>query len=325
MIQTHRNRKTTFRPRGPEALEDRSVPSTMGAPVHAEAAPTTTVQQKLLQVDAQITAAYSAFATSVFAAETTFFNSGGTGTSTLVSSVGSAIATLQGSLTTAVSGTINSSVLGLIQSQITGSIPGSLLSGMEEIINAATVGSTTGTVSPVSFGLMATAVSGEISSSFTTATVEAYLYATGPGTATGLNLAAYNVNANAVYTSFAKTVFGVESIMDDYAAVGLASPASFTRDAVQIVNAQVGGLVQGLSNLVINTSVASRVGVIQGQFNAAAPGSLIYDLDSLFGASASPDGSIAAARLPLLSAAVDAAISASYTSNAVEAYILATV
>jgi hypothetical protein len=330
-----------FRPRGLEALEDRAVPSVAGASVHAEASNSSsssaaTVQQKLAQVDAQITTAYSNFATTVFAAETAFISSGGL--STLSTSVNQAINTLATTLTTAVSGSIASTTLGLVQAQVNSATPGSLLSTMQRLISVGTINSNP--FGPSLDPLFTTAVANSISASYTSALVDAYLVATGHGasaTSTHLNLGQYAASANATYTSFASSVYGAELTLTT--PDGSPAPATTVSNAQAIVDAQVGGLVQGLGSLVANTPVASRASVIQGQF-IGGPGSLQFQLDALFtvavgtggpinpGGPSNPvptaGGTIDQSLLPLLYTAVDAAISASYLSNAVEAYILAT-
>jgi hypothetical protein len=209
---------------------------------------------------------------------------------------------------------------------------------MNEIVLAATVqspvttsdGTITGSIVTASFGLIATALDNEISTSLTATTNEAYLYVTGTGKS-NLNLVEYDINSSAIYNSFATVAYGAESVLSYYTqpapplAFYVPVPATYVSNAVQLINARVDGLAQQLGNLVYNTSVASRASVIQGQLTAKSPGSLIYQLDSLFGASASPDGSIADPELPLLFGAIDAAISASYSADSVEGYILATV
>jgi hypothetical protein len=318
MIKAQGSKK--FRPRVLESLEDRAVPSTLGVSAEVASTSPTTVQQKLAQVDAQIDTAYSAFATSIFQAEDALLASGGSNVGSLVTSVGQAITTLQVSLTSAVSGSVSNNVLGVVQQQINGSAPGTLLSSMAQLFNPAAVS----TLTPLSYPLLATAVSGTIGASYTAVTVEAYLYATGKpsGNTSTLNLDQYSGQVNALYTSFASTVF--QSASGLITSDSLPAQPSATLATLQVIDSQIGGLVGGLGALVANTPVASRASVIEGQFNGPIPGSLMIQMNTLFVAAVEPDGSIAQSMLPELFYAIDAAIAASYTSTVVDGYILAT-
>ena len=328
MSKTHR---TSFRPSVPEALEDRAVPSALGVSARAASSQSGTassVQALLTQADNQINAAYSSFAAGVRQAESTLVATGGTGAptgtaATVAAAVSQQLAALQQGLTSGVKGLISSNALGVIQSQLTGSTPGSLSSGLGRLIGAASAGTPNGSVPQSSLPLLFTAVEGTIGASHQSAIVEAYLYATGRpsgNTTSGIDLNKFTGQANTVYASFASNVYQAESTLVTPA--GSTPKASTALAVVSTVNQQVGGLFRSLASLVANTPVASRASVIQGQFLGNEPGSLQSHMNSLLGASASANGSIPQSALPLLFTAVDAAISASYASTAVEGYLL---
>lgn len=328
---SHKNRKTKFRPSAFEVLEDRAVPSTLGVSASATTN-ASNLQAELTQIDGQIDTAFSTFASTVFQAESGLqgTTTGSTGTTTgstlssLATTVNQAITTLETTLTSDISGSISNNALGLLQAQINSSTRGSLLSSMNEIINAANTGATNGTISSTTYPLLATAINGTISASFTSALVETYIYATGQASGNGnyFDLDQFSTQVNTAYTTFASSIYSAESTL--FTTDGSSAPSSSTVSVVGTIDTQIGTLATSVGSLVAGTSEASRGSIIEAQFVGNQEGSLANQMNNLFVASVASDGSIAQAQLPLLTAAVDAAIAASYMNTSVDDYLLAT-
>jgi hypothetical protein len=375
MIKT-RGRK--FRLRGLEALEDRAVPSTLGATVPPTTTTTppnpTTAQAELTQVEDEIAGAYAGFASGVYSDEMNFRSSPNTvgsfpgfpvfdsppGTITSVGALQTAIdqeiSTLEQAVTSAVQDSVSAYSLGLVQAQINGSAAGSLVSGVTEVLNAVSAASVGGYVAGATLPLMETAINNAINASYSSVTLDAYLYATGQGSAarSNLNMGQADGQINAAYGSVAMTITQAESTLYQNPTFGenlpdvatsptgqstytfLPVPAdepeaiATAANVLSVVDSQVGALGQAFGSLVSGTSVASKAALVQAQIDGTGSSSLLTQINSLYAAAAfgggtiSPDGAIPIEDVGVLVAAVDAAIAASYSSTAVETYLLAT-
>jgi hypothetical protein len=372
MIKT-RGRK--FRLHVLETLEDRAVPSTQGATVPPTTTPPspTTAQAELTQVEGEIAGAYAGFASGVYSDEMDFHSlptlyqsfpfiygvppGSITSAGALLTAIDQEISTLEQAVTSAVQDSVSSYSLGLVQAQINGSTAGSLLSGVTEVLNAVAAASAQGYVPGATIPLIESAINGAISASYSSVTLDAYLYATGQGSAasSNLNLGKADGQINSAYGSVSTTITQAESTLYQYPTFGTSNPDEeisptgqvtytyfFTPPAdeseaitaasnvVSVVDSQVDALGRAFGSIVSGTSVASKASMVRSQIDGTGSSSLLTQLNSLYAAAAYADGAIVQdgvipiENVGVLVAAVDAAIAASYSSTAVETYLLAT-
>ncbi len=311
-----KKRREGFGPSILDVLEDRIVPSSGGLAVHASAT-------GLASAGAEVQAAYSAFATSVRQSELALLP-GASGTAASVSAqVSQEVSTLGNAIASAVQGVASGNAGSLLSRQLTGASPGSLASGLNQVILAASAGSAGGTVPPATLPLLFTAVDGAIAASLNSTAVEVSIdvavHASGAGgtgsTGSPVNTAQYASRVNAGYAGFATSVRQAES--------ALVGPGGATA-AVNLA-VVMGEQIQSLASTVAGAAGGASASVIRGQFLGSTPFALEYQLASLISASAtgSADGSVPASSLPLLFTAIDAAIASSYNTSAVEGNLLA--
>jgi hypothetical protein len=340
MMKTPRRK---FRLCVPETLEDRAVPS--AAPL----VPT---------IDVKIENTYTVFASEVEQAEANYFGPS-VAQFTLASklamlsfSINNAMTNLEQNVVTSLSGTIGNTALSVIEPQINGSAAGSLVSGMNAILDAfAAAAPNGGTPGP----LLLAAINGEVSSSFNSTFIEASVYPliyngtsdltvnpfaspAGDISVTPIqpslpyfNLDQYTAQANDAYGSTASTISLAESTLYLYPTLGGDPTAADELQAIiaaagvkSVTDAQIAGLSHSLGSLIISTGAYPYTGLFETQITGNGPGTLLTQVNSLFGAAASSDGAISVNNLGLLTAAIDSAIAASYESSAVDAYLLTT-
>ncbi len=323
-----------------DLLEDRAVPS--AATASASAAGSQTLASQLNQFGTQVDTAYASFATAVRQAETTLVSrsdsSGNpvaaTGTSaTVLATVTQQLSTMSQAITLAASSAslgLSSPISGLLQAQLTGASPGSLMSRMTGLFASASAGSTTGSVPEASLPLLFTAVNNAIAASYNSTSLEGYYAAIGQasggrgtntGTDTAFDLNSIGSQENAAFSSFATAVRQAETTL-----VGGTVAATGTSTTVlATVTQQINLLSNDIVSVLGATSAASDTGALQGAFSGG-PGSLLSRMSNLLAAAAagSTTGSVPQASLPLLFAAVNGAIAASYDETVVSTFLLAT-
>jgi len=141
---------------------------------------------------------------------------------------------------------------------------------------------------------------------------------------------------NAAYAAFATAVRQAETTLIAPVATPLAPPTTPAAPATAAsVAARVTPLLTTLSTgllAAVNSSSTTRLpgqaaatGLLQAQLNGPGAGSLATEMSSLFAAAAagSADGTVPQTSLPLLFAAVDSAINASYSATATQIYLFA--
>ena len=341
------HRSFRYRPAAFDHLEDRAVPSGGMARSQVTAAATATtgasaltpaqLQAALATVGTQINAAYATFATGLRQAEATLINTPATtttdadltatstvATSTVLAQVQTLVNTLASSVSTA-AGTLTqgSGDAGLIAAGLTGASPGSLLSRLNTLFNAAS--SNDGVVQG-SLPLLFSAVEGAINGSYNTTSLGGYLAAVGqttPGMISSVapfSLTYFATKVNPAYATFAATVRQAELTLPIDTA-GTTSPTGTPTTVASTVTMAFTPLVQSVTSGLTRTTGSSYAPQIQDQLTGAAAGSLASQLTALLGA-ATPTGVIPSYNRSLFYAAVDAAINSSYDSTAINGLLI---
>jgi len=268
-----------------------------------------------------------------------------------------------GTLSTALAAAINGTriaklpdqahAIGLIQSGLNGpdglagSTNGSLVGELATLLTAASSGTSDGTASQPTLPLLFAAVEGAISSSYESTAVQIFLFesaqissistgnstggtgsttATGP---TGLDATRFGTQVNGAYSTFATAIRQAEVTLIG-TVTGTGGPATAPATAASVSTTalgQIATLSQSLGTALLGTTGSSSTALIQSRFlPTGGPGSLSNVISTLFTAAAngSADGTVARSALPLLFAAVEGAISTSYTATAIDGYFLAT-
>ncbi len=323
-----RNPKPRRRFLGVESLEDRVVPSTASVAASTSAATYQAQFNELTGFNNATNPIYSSFAGTIFQAESSFGNpvSGTSASSTALSTLEGTVTMQVNALSRAIVAQIaalpgaNSTITQLVQSQFTGPTSGSLLGQLTGLLNAAGAGSADGSVPQASLPLLNTAVDNAITMAYETTALDAYYFVTGGfspsssgGSGSAFSLSTVAAVQDAAWTTFASTVYRQEATL-----AGSTASAATT----QAANTLSAAIVSSFNS----TPATGNVGALQGFLNGPGSKSVSGQLSSLFNAATagSTTGSVPSASLPLLYAAVDHAIAASFEATSVSSYLLAT-
>jgi trimeric autotransporter adhesin len=332
------NRKPSRRAISLELLEDRLVLSSAASVASAAALTFQQQNAELTQLNTQVNPIYSSFASAVFQAESTFDSATtGTGTGTTTTTPAAALSTLETTVSqqittlssalvtplTSLTGT-TTNLTTQVQAQLTGSSPGSLANQMTSLFTAASSGTTDGSVPQASYPLLFTAINDAVSASYSSTAVDAYYFVTGQG-GTTFDLPTVATLQNTAWTTFASAVFQAESTLVNPAGSSTGSPVVTAATVSTQVTQAANTLSQSIASSFASTPASGNTAAIQALFTDPGASSLSSQLTSLLSAASSgtTDGSVPQASLPLLFAAVDAAIEASYNTTAVSSYLLA--